>query len=51
MTALDVRFFDGRSSRPHVARMRVEDGVLTVEPLAGEDFTPISAPCHQIRWP
>jgi len=51
VTALDVRFFDGRSSRPHVARMRVEDGVLTVEPLAGEDFTPISAPCHQIRWP
>jgi len=51
VTALDVRFFDGHSSRPHAARMRVEDGVLTVEPPPGEEFAPISVNCHQIRWP
>jgi Zn-dependent protease with chaperone function len=51
VTTLDVRFFDGRSSRPHAARLRVQDGVLTVEPLAGEDFAPVSVPSRQVRWP
>ncbi|MBB3180518.1 M48 family metallopeptidase [Variovorax sp. Sphag1AA] len=51
MTTLEVRFFDGQSSRPHAARLRMEDDVLTVEPLAGEHFAPIAVPTRQIRWP
>ena len=32
--SLQARFFDGRHSRPHVARLRLHDGQLTVSPLA-----------------
>ena len=49
--ALDVRFFDGRSSRPHAARLHVQGDLLAVAPAPGEDFAPLAVPLAQVRWP
>ncbi|MDM0106043.1 M48 family metallopeptidase [Variovorax sp. J22R24] len=51
MNALDVRYFDGCSSKPHAARLRVQDDVLTVAPLPGETFPPLTVSIAQVRWP
>ncbi len=51
MTHLDVRFFDGQSSRPHAARLRVEEDALVIEPAAGEDFAPLVLARGDVRWP
>jgi Zn-dependent protease with chaperone function len=48
MSDLDVRFFDGHSSRPHAARLRAQGDELIVE---GDDFTPLSVPLAEVRWP
>ena len=43
MNAVDARYFDGRSSRPHAVRLSVDDGTLV---LAGDDVArrePLSA--------
>ncbi|MBT2326275.1 M48 family metallopeptidase [Variovorax paradoxus] len=50
-SALDARFFDGRSSRPHAARLHVQGDVLTITPAPGEDFAPLRVPLAQVRWP
>ena len=49
--ALEVRFFDGRSSRPHAARLHVQGDVLTVAPAPGEAFASFSVPLARLRWP
>jgi len=49
-TTLDARFFDGRSSRPHAATLRVAGEVLTVAPAAGESFAPLAVPLTEVRW-
>jgi Zn-dependent protease with chaperone function len=49
--ALDVRFFDGHSSRPHAARLHARDGALTVAPADGESFAPVTVPVADVRWP
>jgi Zn-dependent protease with chaperone function len=51
---LEARFFDGRSSRPHAARLQVRGDTLCVLPAAGDDdnaFAPLSVPLAQVRWP
>jgi Zn-dependent protease with chaperone function len=48
VTRLDVRFFDGHSTRPRAARLRVEGDALVVE---GDDFAPLSVPRAEVRWP
>jgi Zn-dependent protease with chaperone function len=48
---LDARFFDGRSSRPHAATLRVEGALLTVAPAAGESFAPLAVPLAEVHWP
>jgi Zn-dependent protease with chaperone function len=50
-TTLDARFFDGRSSRPHAATLRVDGDLLTVAPAAGESFAPLAVPLAELRWP
>lgn len=50
-TALDARFFDGRSSRPRAARLHVQGDVLTIAPAAGESFEALTVPLAQVRWP
>jgi Zn-dependent protease with chaperone function len=51
VTSLDVRYFDGCSSKPHAARLRVQDDCLTVVPLPGETFPPLTVSLAQVRWP
>ncbi|MDM0075130.1 M48 family metallopeptidase [Variovorax sp. J2P1-59] len=51
MTDLDVRYFDGCSSKPHAASLRVQDDVLTVAPRPGETFPPLTVSLAQVRWP
>lgn len=50
---LDVRFFDGRSSRPRAARLHVADGQLRITPAAAEPttFEALAVPIAQVRWP
>lgn len=50
-TALDVRFFDGRSSRPHAARLYVQGDLLLVAPPPGESFEALRLPLARLRWP
>ena len=50
-TALDARFFDGRSSRPLAARLHVQGDALTIAPAPGEAFAPLTVPLGQVRWP
>jgi Zn-dependent protease with chaperone function len=49
--SLDARFFDGRSSQPHAARLSVQGDLLTVAPAPGESFTPLTVPLARVRWP
>jgi Zn-dependent protease with chaperone function len=54
--ALDARYFDGRSSRPHAAQLRVAGDTLSIAPPAlkaadGDAFTPIAVPLAEVRWP
>ncbi|MGJ7509513.1 M48 family metallopeptidase [Variovorax sp. GT1P44] len=51
MTSLDVRYFDGCSSKPHAARLHVLEDCLTVAPVAGDNFPPLTISLDQIRWP
>ena len=51
MNDLDVRYFDGCSSKPHAARLCVQDEVLTVTPRPGEIFPPLTVSLAQVRWP
>jgi Zn-dependent protease with chaperone function len=51
VNAIDVRYFDGRSSRPHAARLYALGDRLSVAPAPGEDFDPLSVPIAQVRWP
>ncbi len=48
---LVARFFDGRHSRPHAARLRLADGVLSVTPVDAESFAPLTVRASQVRWP
>jgi Zn-dependent protease with chaperone function len=48
---LDVRFFDGHSSRPHAARAHAQGDVLTVAPAPGESFASLTVPLADVRWP
>jgi Zn-dependent protease with chaperone function len=50
-SAPEVRFFDGRSSRPHAARLHVQGDLLTIAPAAGEAFASLSVPLARLRWP
>jgi Zn-dependent protease with chaperone function len=50
-TALDARFFDGRSSRPHAARLHVQGDLLTIAPAPGEAFEALTVPLAHVRWP
>ncbi|CAN7406329.1 MULTISPECIES: M48 family metallopeptidase [unclassified Variovorax] len=50
-SALDARFFDGRSSRPYAARLHVQGDLLTIAPAPGETFAPVTVPLAQVRWP
>lgn len=50
-SALDARFFDGRSSRPYAARLHVQGDLLTIAPAPGESFAPVTVPLAQVRWP
>lgn len=49
--ALEVRFFDGRSSRPQAARLHVQGDVLTIAPAPGEAFASFGVPLARLRWP
>ncbi|CAN5802818.1 hypothetical protein BH11PSE13_BH11PSE13_15620 [soil metagenome] len=58
--ALAVRFFDGRSSKPHAALLRAQQGLLTVTPddnaavvssASEPTFAPLSVPLSSVRWP
>ncbi|MDL9999064.1 M48 family metallopeptidase [Variovorax sp. J22P240] len=51
MNDLDVRYFDGCSSKPHAARLCVQDDALTVAPMPGETFPPLTVSLAQVRWP
>lgn len=51
MTSLDVRYFDGCSSKPHAAQLRVQDDCLVVVPLPDETFPPLTVSLAQVRWP
>jgi Zn-dependent protease with chaperone function len=50
---LDVRYFDGRSSRPRAAQLRVADGRLHIAPPIGapDGFDPFAVPLGQVHWP
>lgn len=55
---LEARFFDGRHSRPHAARLRLQGGLLTVSPAEafaapGDEagFAPLSVPAAEVHWP
>lgn len=50
-TALDARFFDGRSSRPYAARLHVQGDLLTIAPAPGEAFEALTVPLARVRWP
>jgi Zn-dependent protease with chaperone function len=50
-SALEVRFFDGRSSRPQTACLHVQGDVLTLAPAPGETFASFSVPLAPLRWP
>ncbi|WP_076999873.1 M48 family metallopeptidase [Variovorax sp. KK3] len=50
-SAMEVRFFDGRSTRPHAARLHVQGDQLLLAPAAGEDFEALRLPLAHLRWP
>lgn len=49
--ALDARYFDGRSSRPQVARLAIADARLQVTPLGDGAAAPFAVPLAGLRWP
>jgi Zn-dependent protease with chaperone function len=51
VTSIDVRYFDGSSSKPHAALLHVEEGCLKVVPLHGETCPPLTVSLAQVRWP
>ncbi|VTU41103.1 Metalloprotease LoiP precursor [Variovorax sp. PBS-H4] len=48
---LEVRFFDGHSSRPQAARLCVEGNALVIAPAPGDASASFKVPLAQLRWP
>jgi predicted Zn-dependent protease len=50
---LEVRYFDGRSSRGRAAQLSIQDHALRVQPVTEEldGFTPLAVPLARVRWP
>ncbi|VWX59530.1 Peptidase family M48 [Burkholderiales bacterium 8X] len=46
-----ARYFDGASSRPHSARLRIQDHRLMVEPTDAAGFEAFELPTRDVRWP
>ncbi|OUM03768.1 M48 family metallopeptidase [Variovorax sp. JS1663] len=50
-SALEVRFFDGRSTRPQAARLHAQGDQLLIAPASGEGFEALRLPLAGLRWP
>lgn len=49
--ALEARYFDGRSSRPQVARLHIVETRLQLTPLGDGAGAPFTVPLAGLRWP